>query len=219
MKQNSKNQDDLGLSGILFTRWAKSTEYDMCVDTAWLGGCVQLWTFKTSSRKQFSVNQGDLGFARILLAMPAREINMVTFSGIRMTLDLYDFVFSCYRPRSMNYSQWIKMTWDVVDFFKITAGECVTNGCDVHIALSRVHVGSSWNTWVALANSYFSEKHPLWRRSSSRLVHKHCWGWQWSPQEKHCKRIHLIERPRPLFVAAQRMQVQYMTYLQIQMWR
>ena len=66
---------------------------------------MQLWTFKTSSRKQFSVNQGDLGFARILLAMPAREINMVTFSGIRMTWDLYDFVSSCYRPRSMNYSQ------------------------------------------------------------------------------------------------------------------
>ena len=32
---------------------------------------------------------------------------------------------------------------------------------------------------------------------------------------KSCEQIHLIERPGPLCVAAQRMQVQYMTYFQI----
>ena len=56
--------------------------------------CVRL--NRPSSRKQFSVNQGDLGFARILLAMPSKEIKMVTFWGIRMTWDLCDFVCSCF---------------------------------------------------------------------------------------------------------------------------
>lgn len=74
--------------------------------------CVRLK--KPSSWKQFSVNQGDSGFARILLAIPAREIKMSLFresAWLGICMILFFLVTNHVLWTTLSESKWIGMWW------------------------------------------------------------------------------------------------------------